>query len=63
MSLVQAGPLGDRAGVGRQRDQPDRVQAGFPHFAEGFQPDLAVPAFCGVHGVQREGFELVGEVA
>jgi hypothetical protein len=25
--------------------------------------DLAVPAFGGVHGLQRQGFELVGEVA
>jgi len=35
----------------------------FPHFAEGFQLDLAFPAFSGAHGLQRQRFELVGEVA
>ena len=39
------------------------IEARLPHFAESFQPDLAIPAFSGAHGVQREGFELVSELA
>jgi len=52
----------EQAGSGVSPDERARL-TGFPHFAEGFQPDLAFPAFGGTHGLQRQRFELVGEVA
>jgi len=42
---------------------PNRTSDSRSALREGLSADLAVPAFSGAHGLQRQRFELVGEVA